>query len=196
MKYLYYFLIAITAVIAYYVTYYIFGKQKNIAAKELSNTHKNKIKECGIIHYTKREYAEEIIKQGVFKPSNRIKSYSSGLKKSVHFFIASHYNDKSIEFNIINLDCYIKITGLTENQLNNIKIRGFDKTLVYTGEFVIESENNCFIEESKETKLKSKGIFKGGCSTYRIYIKTMLKVLLFTVPGYILFIFILCFLLF
>ena len=135
-------------------TCFVFGLLPNIKARNLTSTEKIKLIKEGITHCTIKKNADKIIEMGVFIASRRIKSYSNLFKKSTYFFVTSDVNNENINFNCcVEKDTVlIKVTKLTQQQIDDFKIRRIDNALVYTGNFKINCSNKIEIKNIGDKK--------------------------------------------
>lgn len=136
------------------VTCFVFGLLPNIKAKNLTLTEKNKLIRDGVTHCTIKKNADKIIEMGFFMASSRMKSYSNLFKKSTYFFSTSDISNENINFNCCVKDdtVLIKVTELSQQQIENFKIRRIDKSLIYTGNFEINSRNKIEIKSIGDKK--------------------------------------------
>lgn len=153
-------------------TYYIFGFLPSIKACNLNEEQKNDLLEYGIIHCTKKKNADLIKVERIIKSSNRIKSYSNHFHRCVYFYSVKYIDETKIKFNTgTNKNHKIIIANLTEQQINNFKIRKFDNSLMYDGDLRILNENDFRTEEISELyrNRKLKIGFLGSMKQYSKY---------------------------
>ena len=137
-----------------YLTYFIFGFFPFIKAKNLREDDILKIRQLGISHKTTSEGKAGIENDGKIKGSKFRKAYSNHFKRTAFFFANAYIKDGEDINNNLKYEYTIKISNLSERQIQNFKIREYDKALMYNGDFTIEEQNIIQIEPIEREKYK------------------------------------------
>jgi len=156
-------------VIWYFFTYFIFGLFKPIKARNLTSDEKNFIMKNGITHKTSDKGKRGIQEKKEIYGTWGFKSYSNHFKKCVYFF--SNYQENEIA-RLLNGSKYkweIHITELTDEQINNIKIRSYDKSILFDGDFKFESLNNIKYEKVAKRERSFKALRSRYFYIYILY---------------------------
>lgn len=132
----------LTLILIFFLAYYIFGYFDIIKARELSVGQREIIKKHGISHRTTESGYNGIKKDKVIYGSKFRKAYSNHFRKCVFFFAEGYKNNSNISFNVTNKLRYeIIIKDLTEEQINKLKIRTYDNTIMFQGDFELLINN-------------------------------------------------------
>lgn len=119
----------------------LYGKCGANAAKELTTSEKNMIRQKGIYHNTTKKNRDRIQNSQVVLASGWFKSYSTQGKHAAFFYICgmkskTRYDRKHSE--------RIVIKKLTDQQIEKMKIRDCDKAIMYLGDFHILEDNQYY----------------------------------------------------
>jgi hypothetical protein len=142
-------------IIVFYLSYFLFGFFGFITAKKLTNYDIEKVKEGGISHFTTIAGYKGITEKSIINASKFRKAYSNHFKKCVFLFANEYINEDAYKFNFnIKYSWKINISNLSENQIEKLKIRDYDKALMYQGNLFLEKENNITWTELESSKLR------------------------------------------
>ena len=178
-----YILLILIGFICFCLTCFIFGFCPIVKAQNLKEEDALKIRQFGISHKTTSKGKVGIKKDNKIKGSKFANAY---IKDGEDF-----NNNLKYEYNI-------KISNLSEKQIQNFKIREYDKVLMYNGDFVIEEQNVIQIESIKKERNKKidniiyfvKGIFSNKIDQYvkELYV-SLLKSLIVLIPLLVIWVF-------
>ena len=131
----------IVAGLTKYLVPIFLGSFPFLRAKRLTEKDIAALKEQGVCHKTTDRGLQGIQKEKTIKGSRGWKAYSTRRKKAV-FFFANAYIEKGEEFNENPKYCHIvKITNLTDKQVENMRIRSYDSVIVSLDNFKFDKEN-------------------------------------------------------
>jgi hypothetical protein len=149
-----------------HLTYFIFGYFKFIKARELTSDEIRDIINSGISHHTTVAGKEGIMYKEMVKASKFLTAYSNHFRKCAFFFVNEYKEDASEKFNSNYKHKWnIIINNLTGEQIEKLRIRNYDKALMYMGDFEFLD-----INDVKYTELK-----KISISKFRYYLNIMLR---------------------
>lgn len=140
-----YVIVVVLCCICFFITMYLYpiflGSFPFLRAKRLTEKDIVALKEKGVCHKTTNKGLQGIQKEKTIKGSKGGKAYSTRRKKAV-FFFANAYIEKGEEFNENPKYCHIvKITNLTDKQVENMRIRSYDSVIVSLDNFKFDEEN-------------------------------------------------------
>lgn len=140
---------------------FIFSYFDIIKSKELTEDQKKMIELYGITHRTNNKGYCGIKKDNIIRKSKFLKSYSNHFKRCTFFFTEAYKDDVSIKFNV-NSKCQYEviIKKLSNEQMSKLRIRDFDKAVIYMGDFKFSPENIVIWNKILDTKSKKSQSFK------------------------------------
>ena len=193
-----YILLILIGFICFCLTCFIFGFCPIVKAQNLKEEDALKIRQFGISHKTTSKGKVGIKKDNKIKGSKFVKAYSTHFRKAVFFFANAYIKDGEDFNNNLKYEYNIKISNLSEKQIQNFKIREYDKVLMYNGDIVIEEQNVIQIESIKKERNKKidniiyfvKGIFSNKIDQYvkELYV-SLLKSLIVLIPLLVIWVF-------
>lgn len=123
---------------------------------KLTKKIRSTISKVGIMHFTTEEAAQKIIEVSTVKKSKK--------HRYTYFFQNGTVSENAIAHNNLeNKEVRVEILNLTDEQLNKLKIRYFDMSVVNSGDFKISKENRVFVKmESDITPIQTNKRFYLG----------------------------------
>lgn len=132
----------IVAGLAKYLVPIFLGSFPFLRAKRLTEKDIAVLKEQGVCHKTTDKGLQGIQKEKTIKGSSGWGAYSTHRKKAA-FFFANAYIERGENFNKKQKHRHIvKITNLTDKQIENMRIRSYDSAIASLGDFKFDKENN------------------------------------------------------
>lgn len=123
------------------LSYFIFGYLPFISARTLTSDELIDLKKYGIAHRTNTKGKDGIMKLSKIKGRRGRVAYSNHFKKSAYFFAVAYINHGE-SFNFSFKHHYeIRINELTDEQIKQIRIRDYDKALIFNGDFRFDDTN-------------------------------------------------------
>lgn len=182
-----YILLLFIGIICVYLTYFIFGFFPFIKAQNLKEDDILKIRQLGISHKTTSKGKAGIVNDKKIKGSKFRKAYSNHFRRAVFFFANAYIKDGEDVNDNFKYEYVVRISNLSEEQIKNLKIREYDKVLMYKGDFKIEEQNIIQIEPIEREKNKKiekivffvKGIFTMKSDKYQkgLYVSLLISVI-------------------
>lgn len=131
--------IAIAVVIAF-VEYANFPL---IKARKIKEAEMKEIHNGYLAHRTSKVCVEKILEEKCLRSSKGfLKTYSLGGKRAVYFFVSAFFNKKAERFNYSSkFECEIRISNLTDEQIENLRLRRLDKAVAHIGDFEFLPQN-------------------------------------------------------
>lgn len=132
----------IGTVLALFLQSIFMGLVPCLRVKKLSHEDKKALKETGISHKTTETGKNGICKDKMIRGTKGHKAYSNFHKKTA-FFLANAYYSRGEYFNDnLKYKYEVKITNLSDEQIENMRIRSYDSAIAYLGDFKFEKENH------------------------------------------------------
>lgn len=137
----YFLAVVIYSFLAYQLAYFIFGFFPLVRGHGLSEEDIRLIRENGISHKTTAKGYEGIMRDRKIKGKAGRKAYSNHFMKAAYLF-ANAYFKEGEEFNDnYKYEYIIYIRKLSDEQIEKIRIRDYDKALIAKGDFVFDLQN-------------------------------------------------------
>lgn len=134
------FLLLVT-IACFYLSYFIFGFFSFVKAKELSEDDVMEVRNHGISHKTSVKGKEGILADKMITGKRGHRAYSNHFRKT-SFFFCNSYMQFGEKFNDnFKYKYMINIENLSDEQIRKMRIRDYDKALMYMGDFVFEAHN-------------------------------------------------------
>ena len=147
-------LVTLIFIPAFSLTLFIFGFFPFNRTRALTDDEKNKVREYGICHKTSQKGKEGIVALSKIKGGKWWMAYSNHFRKSAFFFANAYIQDGEVFNDNPKYRYTIFIQRLTEEQLQNFKIRKHDKALIYNGDFMFDEVNQIRIDKIEKHKYR------------------------------------------
>ena len=179
----------------FHMTYFFWGLFPDMRARNLTENEIAAIKSSGLVHGTKDTNVENILRSKVFTGHGGWNSYSNHFRKTSFFYIMDFREDSRCSLSYsFSVSSFIRIRNITDEQIQHMKIRSYDKAVMVCGDFHICNEN--VIDVFKE-EYNCVGKFKKFVYAFThnpkiviyIAISVFVSLFLLILVGYLIFVF-------
>lgn len=125
-----------------YLGYYMFGFLPYIKGRKLTDEEKKAIIKDGLSHKTTEKGKTGILAQRTILGKSGRTAYSNRFRKTAYLFANAYKKGKGEKFNFnFKYTHEIFIRNITQEQLDSLMIRDYDKAIVCPGNFVFDDTN-------------------------------------------------------